>query len=210
MVHMKVFLVRHAESKLNALRMHQYSHTELSEYGTRQAKILARRLARVKADLIISSNYKRSVQTAEIINRVVKKKIVYTELLNEMKTPSEVQGKIQGTPAPVKIFGKILAHMDEPSWHYSDEDNVHDFRRRIKRFLSYLSKRKEKSIIVVTHGHVIRMILGILLFGDSIEPKRFYDLMEFLHTKNASITELELNEKGEWSLVTWNDYSHLK
>ena len=207
---MEVFLVRHAETKLNALGISQNDTAELSEYGLKQAKNFAKRFSAVKIGAIICSKQKRAIQTAKIINKVVKKKILYTELINEMKRPSEVVGMRYDAPKALKIRRMIIQHMNDPSWHYSDEENIADFRARIDSFLRNLSKRRGKSVLIVTHGNVLRMIVGILLLGKDFNPAAFEFLRQSFRTFNTGVTELELGDDGRWRLITWNDYAHLK
>src|SRR5271157_3755114 len=158
---MKVFLIRHAESELNRSNTHQYPHTKLSKTGLRQAELLAERFSGAKVDLIIASRYTRAMQTARILQKRLKKRIVYTSLLNELKRPSEVEGKSTESKIALRISAEFLKHFYDPGWHYSDEENFFDLRRRASAFIKYLKKKNKGSIAVVTHGHVIRMLLAL-------------------------------------------------
>jgi broad specificity phosphatase PhoE len=204
---MKVFLVRHAESVLNAKNTGQYPHTELSSNGLRQAERLAERLTNVKTDLLLCSRYKRAMQTAQTIGKRIGRRVTYTTLLNEWKRPTEMQGQNVDGLLSKKITAAMLKHIDDPSWHYSDEENFFDLKKRMVRFLKYLQKSRKKTAIVVTHGYTIRMLIAIMLFGEDMDMKSFYKFASFIHTTNTGITECAF-ENGKWRLYRLNDYAH--
>ena len=168
---------------------------------------MAKRFKGIKIDLVISSRQKRSVQTARILNKVIGKRILYTKLINEIERPSEIHGERYDSPNTAKINAEIIAHSEDPSWHYSDEENIFDFSSRIGKFLKFLQRRKEKSILVIAHGNVLRIIVAKLMFGEDFGIRKYY-YMRFFKTINTGITELERND-GDWRLMTWNDHAHL-
>jgi broad specificity phosphatase PhoE len=205
---MKLFLVRHAESELNKTTVHQYPHTKLSKTGLQQAERLARRLSGFRADMVICSKYTRAMQTAKIINSVLKKRIIYTKMLNELKHPTELEGSEQGSRLSVRISKEMLEHINDPDWHYSDEENLFDFNRRAKSFMKYLVRKNKEDIIVVTHGHFICMLLFIVLFGDRTDISEFYNFVRAVRIDNTGITECEFAE-GRWRIMRLNDHAHL-
>lgn len=64
---MKVYFVRHGQTKYNVLQEHQPEDAGLSELGIKQAEILAKRFSKIPIDIIYSSPMKRVKQTVEII-----------------------------------------------------------------------------------------------------------------------------------------------
>ena len=64
------YLVRHGESEANAARRFAgQSDSPLTARGRRQAKTVAKELAKVKFDKVVSSDLSRTRDTAEIIAR---------------------------------------------------------------------------------------------------------------------------------------------
>lgn len=206
---MKIFLVRHAESELNAKNTHQYPHTKLSKTGLKQAESVAKRFSGIKIDVIMASRYRRAMQTAQIIRGSLKKKIIYTSLLNEIKYSTDIEGHKIGSRLSEKISEEALKHINDPNWHYSDEENFFDFKRRVGAFMRYLKKKNKENIIIVTHGHFIRMLLALTLFGDDMSMDEFYKFFRFIRLNNTGITECEFTE-GRWRLLRLNDHAHLR
>jgi len=207
---MKVFLVRHGHSKLNGKGIHQPPETELSDTGIRQAEAIAERLVGVKIDIVLASRYERAAHTARIISRRIDRPIVNTSLLNEFKNPSEVEGKRHDSVFSMKVKKMITSHAGDPKWHYSDEENIFDRIARGKKVVKYIENRKEEHVLVCTHSGLIRMILAVGLFGEDLNRENFGRIISFMRTENTGITECEVSPDGIWSLITFNDFVHLK
>jgi broad specificity phosphatase PhoE len=207
---MKIFFVRHGESVMNSTNSQQSVTTRLSVRGLRQAGIVANRLSAVKADAIISSNCTRAKQTARVIAKKFRKRIECTDLLNETKGSSELLGKTWDHEKVIEIRAERDRHLDDPYWHYSDEENYHDIKERAKRVIKYLSRRKGKELIVVTHGFILSVVVTTALFGEEISIKKLHKVSHMLRMDNTGITECEIGDDGSWKLITWNDHSHVK
>jgi broad specificity phosphatase PhoE len=207
---MRVFLVRHAESKANALNVHSSKEEELSDNGIRQAETVARRFVGMDIGVILCSRYRRAMQTANIIKDAVGKKIVYTDLLGEWRMPSEVRGKRHDSKEGSGIWDTLYKNADDPKWHYSDEENVMDVLSRAKKLLRYIRSRKEESLIVVTHGAFIGVLLATCLFGEGITGSDMRKTAGFFRAMNTGITELHMDKEKGIRLMTFNDYAHLK
>lgn len=207
-IFMKIYFVRHGQTQYNVLQEHQPENAGLSELGKKQAEILAKRFSKIPIDIIYSSPMKRASQTAEIINESLKKKIIYSGLLNERKSPSEFLGKRTDDPEVSEINKIKNLHQDDPLWHYSDEENFLEFKERIKKFFNVLSKAKKENILVVTHGGPIRMMI-FLMMDEELTPQAYYKFSDLFDLSNTGITFCERDENGIWMVRAYNDHSHL-
>jgi probable phosphoglycerate mutase len=207
---MKVFFVRHGHSVLNGKGIHQPPDTKLSETGIKQAEAIAERFVGVDVDVILSSRYERAAHTARIISKRIDRPVVYTALLNEFKNPSEIEGKKNDSAYSMKVKKAYKEHSNDPGWHYSDEENTFDRIARGRKVVRYIEDRKEEHVLVCTHSGLIRMILAVGLFGDSLNPENFDKVVKFMRTENTGITECEIRPDGRWQLITFNDFVHLK
>lgn len=207
---MKIFLVRHAESSANALNIHGGAESGLSQTGIKQAELVAKRFIGVNVDLILCSRYKRAMQTADVIASFLNKRVVHTNLLNEWRYPSEMKNHKVGKSRDSKIWNAILKNCDNPKWHYSDEENITDLKKRAGKVFEYLKSKNEGSVVVITHGAFMGVLMGFALFGKDAAGAQILRAHRFFVTANAGITELELRKDGEMKLITFNDYTHLK
>ena len=206
---MYLYFVRHGETDDNADNIHQTETSQLSQHGLRQAEFLAQRCQKLPIELIVSSHFKRTQQTAEIIAEQLGKAVVYNELFKEIKRPSVIEGLRNDNPEAVAVKELQDQHGHESAWHYSDEENFHDVARRCQAALNFLEQQPAEHILIVTHGIVIRMIICDLLLADALTFDFFKRIRSFFRHKNTGITIIEKNASGRWQLITWNDHAHL-
>ena len=204
---MKVYFVRHGESVFNVSRLRQHGQVPLSETGQEQARVVGKRLEQVSPELIISSDFLRAKESAEIINGFVKKEIIYTDLARERMASSEVHGKPVSGAENIEIEKIILANIHNPDFHYSDEENFFDMKKRAKKFLDFISRRAEDKIIVVLHGNILRYLVASMLYGETYSWEVFTGFFKFV-VSNTGVTICEMKEDS-WKILSWNDHSHL-
>ncbi len=90
---MLIYLVRHGESEANRQGVIAAKTSPLSARGIRQAQILAGRLVSEYIDLIMFSDALRAKQTARIINKRLRKKLILEPLLREKSSPKRLIGQ---------------------------------------------------------------------------------------------------------------------
>lgn len=205
---MKIYFVRHGEGEHNAKRLYSASHFSLTDKGKKQAEVIGSRVSNLPIEIIVSSSYTRTVQTSEIINKYINKEILLTDLAIEIVRPKEIAGKEQDNPEIVKIKKQMDENFNNPKWHYSDEENFYDLKKRAEQFIEYLAGFKQKHILVVTHVHFIRMVVLVMLFGNNLTAEMFLQAMKSLEMETSGLTICQKDDHS-WKLITWNDHAHL-
>lgn len=207
---MTLYLVRHGESEGNVAKRFQTHEERLTSLGERQAKMVARRFTTIKVDFIIASTMRRAQQTAQEIANVVQKEIHSEPLFVEIKQPTVVVGKYHSDQNANSIIKAADEHRDDPSFHHSDEENYFDFLKRIESALHTLEQyNDEEQVVVVAHGHVVRAIIGTILFGTEFSARNFDQLIDNLITSNTGISVAKFSVERGWQLLTYNDHAHL-
>jgi broad specificity phosphatase PhoE len=210
----KIYLVRHGESEGNIGDLRQGSITPLSESGEAQAQMLTRRFENVNIDKIISSPQVRAKHTAETIDALLNIGIEFSELLIERKRPSSLVGKPKKDPNVLLVDNQIKEHFHDLEWHHSDEENFTDLKNRVIDLFEYIEGQQEESILLVTHGVLMRMIVAYVVMGEKLTSYEYWDFFVTLEVDNASISVLKQSkfedEKPRWNIVTWNDVGHLE
>lgn len=211
---MKIYFIRHGESAGNAINMRQGPNVPLNELGLKQAEFLANRLQKIPVDLIITSPYLRTKQTAEVIAKKLNKEIIFSDLFTERKKPTEVEGLLLGDEKGDAIMEKTWENFYQPNWHYADEENFEDIRGRAIKAINFLENQTAENIVVVTHGMFLRSLLGVLVFGKNLNQREAEELYRF-KTYNTGISvcvhkpEKESESDTGWLIETWNDIAHL-
>lgn len=204
----KIYFVRHGATGGNEKNEFQHGDISLSDMGFKQADYVSERFKTIPVEVIIASDMTRAAQTADAIAKKLNKEVIHTKLFQEFLKPTYVRGKSKEDPEVVKIMTAVKENFDNPDYHHSDEENFFDLKNRAVKCLEYLQSLKEENILVVTHGQILNMLMGVMSLGDTMTPKQFRLLQKFFIAKNTGITMVEEN-KGKYFLLTWNDYTHL-
>jgi probable phosphoglycerate mutase len=207
-----IYFVRHGETVLNAQGIRQGPEGPLTEKGRQQALATAKRFPKEngRPQVIISSPYERTKETAEIISKELgMKKVEYSDLLKERRNPSEIVGRWGGEPEVKQIIDLMDKSYHDDNLRVSDEENFSDLKTRAKKLLHFIKHRKEKRIIMVTHGIFLKMIVAFMTYGDNLTASQYNTLSYFNPIDNASMAICSLTsywfKKDEWKLLIWND-----
>lgn len=170
----KLVLIRHGETHGNRARVCQgQTHGELTEDGISQAEDVGNILKNEHFDVCFSSDLKRAHDTCKIIVNSHK-----LNILTDVRLRERFFGELENT-----VMGE---DWDSFADHESAE-TISNMRIRASDFISeIISKYKDKSILVVSHGAFLKVLLSVAL-GMEIS-----DLPDI---KNCAITTLESEGK---------------
>lgn len=201
---MHLFLIRHGQTKHNNDRRYQGStDTPLNETGELQAKEIAKRLSDKKFAAIYSSDLQRAVQTAEFIAKKHKLVVKQDERLREISfgdwegmSYDEIQ----------KISPDLLEKWINDPTNISppNGETLNQLASRVKSAIDEIkSKYKaEESVLLVTHGGVIRTLLCTVL-GIELNNHLQFDC------KTGSLSIISFYDEHA-NLRLLNDISHLE
>lgn len=209
---MRVYVVRHGESEGNIVNMWNQPHDiALTPTGQKQAQIVGKRLAEVTVDRIIASDMKRAKQTAETIHaaRGDAAPIEFSPLLREYRDPSSLLAKRWQDPEVKAFLAKHRQEVDNPDFRIEDEETHTEFHQRAKDVFSFLEKREEKHLVLVSHGGFINLLAAHVVLGAHLTPSTRWHFFENTWHSNTGITIFDQWEPGMWRLLSWNDHAHL-
>jgi isoleucyl-tRNA synthetase len=169
----------------------------LTKKGKEEVKKSASELKKEKIDLIFSSDLKRAKQTAEILAKELKAKVVFDKRLREYN---------------VGIFNGKDPSL---SWQYIEEkknplfvkipkgESLADIRKRMYSFLKDTERKfKGKKILIVSHELPLTILEGTLRglsLKETLEERKSGKLqtLKTAQWKKIEFKNLPLNEKGE-------------
>ena len=146
-----IYFLRHGQTDLNKKSVHQSPSTPLSERGREQAHAIAEKIKELPIDVIVTSPYERTYETAEIVNKMNAVPLQTYERFTELRKPSELEGTSWFSPKSLWVMGQLYFRVYNKKWHYSDEENLSEFQQRAFNALQCLANRPEQNILVVTH-----------------------------------------------------------
>ena len=206
-----IYFIRHGESELNIKGIRQGPEGSLSAQGRAQAEITAKKFPKKKGrpEVIISSPYERARETAQIIAEELGMKIEFYDLLVERRNPSQVIGRSIEEREVRLIVDQIDKTFHDDNFRYSDEENFVDLKERAEKLLTYIKKRKEKRIVMVTHMIFLKVVIAYMLYGKKLTASLYNTLSYFNPIDNAGMTIVKytshLFKKDEWKVLAWND-----
>lgn len=205
----RIALIRHGESNVTVDRVIGGARTctGLSELGRRQSERLRDRLVRtgeLRAHRLVSSNFARAAETADIIAP----SIVADALVDRLDGFGEHD---PGPDIDGMTFDAYVERFGTPEWDgdphtviFPGGETTFEFHQRVRGVLDELvARHMGETVVVACHGGVVdavfRTLLGFPMTG-GFE----------LHTLNTSITEFTSTTSGQWRVVRYNDAAHLE
>ena len=191
---LRIYLIRHGETDLNAARILQPPGTELSVRGVAQAARLARRLADVGLVRILASDLRRAEMTAEAVARAVRAPIERDPDLAERNF-----GELRGRP-----YAELGLDPFAPGYTPPGGESWEAFHARVERVwvrVAAAARTAGGPIAVVTHGLVCHSVvarLARLAAGLTLDGLRW---------RNTSVTVLDW--AGGWRVTLLDDVAHL-
>ena len=197
-------VIRHGETAANQGNIIQgQTDVPLSETGEDQARLLGKRWKNKKFDAVYSSDLSRARRTAELA--FPGRKAETTPLLREMDL-----GHWCG------LSTDVIAERFPDEWSafrsgsseckIAGGESRHElFARTEKFFTAAAARNRGKSVLVVTHGGLLRAFFLLVMGGEKVK----FDLLPATGNTGISVAKFD-DETGKWRLVTWNDTAHLE
>lgn len=163
-----IYIVRHGESGGNAEIASDHvigKGSSLTEKGLKQAAAISKEFKNITFDAIFSSDLERAFKTAEIIAKEKGTVLQTTKLLRERslglylkKNPEKTRESIE------QDLQKAFEGLDDQAkMDYKFSENFESPSESTKRFTDFLKqialKYKGKTILVISHGNLMRTFL---------------------------------------------------
>ncbi len=210
-----IFLVRHGETQWNVegRLQGQVQHVRLNKKGVRQSKLLAKRLAKEKIDMIYSSPLERALQTAEMIAEPHGLAIITHAGLSERShgimdglTREEIR---KNHPEVWKVYEatRELPGVD------GAETKEQLARRAFHAFMEIARQGPGKNIVVVSHGAVNKAIISRLTGIERSKIRQHNCCINIIKHGGKNCTDKvrhALPEAGAFFVEKINDTAQLK
>ncbi|MCH7850356.1 MAG: histidine phosphatase family protein [Nanoarchaeota archaeon] len=153
---MRLIFVRHGQTISNIKDIcddDPLVKTVLTKKGEKQAQKAAEKLKDKKIDIIFTSEFFRTNETAHIINKYHNAKIKVDKRLDDRKTGFTGESE--------KKFIKYLKDSGD-FWNakHGDGESFEDEKKRVINFIEYLKNLHYMDVMIVTHGESIKIIKG--------------------------------------------------
>lgn len=197
---MRLFIVRHGETKENTLSIMQGQiHGTLTRKGILQAKKLARRLKKEKFDAVYCSDLKRTKDTWKEIKKLNPKlNVHYAKELRERSF-----GVWEGHTHDELDRHVKKRKINFTTWRPKGGETRHQKDRRVLRFYNRMIRlHNDETVLWITHGGPIATILA------SVQGLNEKQRMK-IQSQNTSVNIIEIDNNGNHSVKLVNCVAHL-
>lgn len=186
-----IYMVRHGQSTWNKKGLLQgQANPPLSLVGKRQATTVARIIKQLPINLIYTSDLLRAWETASIIAKENNLPIYTSTSLREQSL-----GFFEGKPYSYwnerysRISHKYTTLSDEEKLLFKLCEDMESDKEAVDRLISFLREiantHKNKNVLIVTHGSILRYFLISIGFGT-------YEEISVEAVKNTAYVQVEL------------------
>jgi len=201
---MNIYFVRHGQTTINHQNRVVSFEDRLNETGQKQASVLAEYFLSIPIDAILASPHKRTMETAGIIAGKLNKDIQEVPLLAEKKWSNEIEGMPLNDPEVERVLNLCREkNASDPAWHYSNEENFIDIKKRAISCIEYFSTHRCAAVLAVSHEYFIKMIVATMIYGESLSFEMFRSFYVCTSLDNASFALCE-KKQDTWKLIALN------
>lgn len=216
MKNLNLYLIRHGQTEWNIQeRMQGFQNSELTFDGVEGAKKTGQFLKEVEFISAYSSDLKRARETRDYIleaNKHINTPRIETPLLREMNF-----GIWEGLHLKdLKDSDSFNVYLNQPHQFDAVENNGETYFDALERLTVGIhdivesTEQDEGNILIVAHGTVLRLYLNALS-GGSVEQHRNDEVFpRILNTSISIVNYQEPNGKGQYTIKSLNDVSHIK
>jgi broad specificity phosphatase PhoE len=177
---MKAFFMRHGQTNYNVKNLcndNPSKDVHLTNLGKEQTKKAAELFKDKNLDIIFISEFPRTKETADIINKFHNKTIIVDGRINDRKT-----GGFDGRPS-----SEFLESIKEDMFNIKpvSGESFQDEKKRVVSFLEDLKKTEYNAILVIAHQDTIQIVSGHF---NGLSDKEMYDLK----VDNCKIVEFNI------------------
>ncbi|WP_078551953.1 histidine phosphatase family protein [Bacillus alkalicellulosilyticus] len=140
-----IYVVRHCEAE------GQPAEAPLTESGVKQADDLVDFFKNKKVERIISSPYKRAIQTIQPLANQLQLEIEKNPLLKEREL---------STDSFPDWLEKLKTTYDDLDLKFKGGESSSEAANRIKKVVDEIGKSKPDHTIIVTHGNIMSLLLN--------------------------------------------------
>jgi len=204
---LKFLVIRHGETQSNAERRFSgHQDVELTEKGIWQAGQLSYRLKDEQIDIAYSSDLKRAIHTAKIILRDRDISLSTETRFREISF-GDWEGYRLEEYTSENGEGNYPSWWNQPDSPLSGGESVLDLRKRVKIALEKViaehdEEDKCKTIVIVCHGGVTRIIIGLAL---DIPIKKIWHIRQ----QSTALNVIRYDKNNGFFVGSVNDIAHI-
>lgn len=198
-----IYLIRHGETDYNRQGRVQGQgiDSSINALGQQQAQAFYETYLDVPFDLVVTSGLRRTHQTVEPF-RKLSIPFYETRDINEISW-GRFEGMAYGDEVS-SAYQQMIHEWGIGNYDFAIEggESANALASRIDRFLNWLTRRPEETILICSHGRTLRCMLTLI-------HQRPLHEMEAYHHHNTGLYRFTW-QNGVYQTLLENDISHLE
>ena len=169
----RIYFVRHGETKKNRQFYHQGPDEPLTDRGREQVRELIEWLREQKIDTLISSNYLRARETAEMIAEDLQLPFSIEPSVREFGRPATIYERHHFSLPSLRYFLDLYLHRMDLLWDKEGAENLIHIRERVRDARLMLEAQEGKRIAVISHRIFMTMFTETVCYDRPLSIFRF-------------------------------------
>ena len=158
---MIIYCVRHSHAEHNVENLMNGDPSKLfnlTELGKKQSKQIAEKIKDVSFDIIITSEFPRTIETAKIIINNPSIPFKKDERINDLKSVVEGENYEKYIEELKKAIE--IQRVDIFNAKINDGESINEEKQRIHSFLDDLKNKEYQTVLIVAHYDTLQIIHG--------------------------------------------------
>ncbi len=200
-----IYFIRHGQTKRNRQYLYQGPEEPLTTLGKAQVRDLVEFLRDKQIDTIISSNMRRSVETAELIATTLNLPYRQEQSVREFSRPLRLYDRHYFSPVSFRYAIDLFLHRLDLLWNEEGGENLVHIRERVRDAKLMLENEKGKNVVVISHRIFMTMFAETVCYDKPLSLwKFFHGLLGFRRIPNTGILHFKVeSSKPEEMKCTW-------
>lgn len=197
-----IYFIRHGETLKNLGYVHQGPEEPLTERGRKQVQQVIAYLQDQRIDTLVSSNYLRARQTAEMIGEVIGLPCAIEPSVREFGRPLSLYGHNHYSFASFRYLLTLYRHRLDLLWDNDGAENLANIRERVQDARLMLESLPGERIAVVSHRIFMSMFTETVCSDKPLSLLRF--LLAIVNRRripNTGILHFTCDHVRNWTLV---------
>lgn len=169
----EVFFIRHGQTRMNLRRIHQGPDEPLTPAGREGVRQAIAFLQDKEIDTLVSSNYLRARQTADMIAEVLGTTYSIEPSVREIGRPLRVYGRHHFSWISLRYFINLYRNRLNLLWDEAGAENLAHVRERVRDARLMAESLPGKRIAVVSHGIFMGMFAETVCYDQPLSLFKF-------------------------------------
>jgi probable phosphoglycerate mutase len=204
-----LYFIRHGEGGANISNriLDRCDGSGLTPRGIRQVQQLQQRLrttSEIQADVIVSSTFWRALETAHLLASIWQLSVQPDDGLQELRWGADNIDRADFA----RFYGAFDIRDDLARQRSPNGESWHQFSQRATSAIDCICQLyKGQTVLLVTHGGVIRALLFLVFRHDL--SRADWGRSQLDYTSITHWCHEQTDSGARWSLMRWNDAAHL-